>query len=820
VERRTVLTKPQSSYLIAHADSLRLLIGGRTSYRSNLFQRFFPLLHGCSRALLPFVFSAVFSAFLASASRPADSAATLLKHNFDSAKSALAAGDLPEAERHYIQTIALGLRQVGNLAISESRFDEATRELDQALKFAPADPDIAVDAAIAWFRAGDVKRARQLAQAVVAENPHHARGQNVLGRIDLYRGDFPASIREFQASIAIDDDFETSYFLGIAFLKAKRFSDAQQWFQHLQDSMGNSAALHVLIGRAYSLSHFPEPAVAEFRKAVQLDPKYPRAHALLGYSILEFRGEDAYPQARMEFDRELKLHPDDYNALLLLGVSAVGLRDFPAAEAALLRASRLRPDEFFPYLYLGEVYSETKRLPMAVETLEKYIRLVPDPKEIPRDVSRAYYLLGQDLRRLGRLDEAQKALASSQRYREAKFRYDAQHIFDEPAAPSDGDSHTSDRLAGFLESGANDQQKSTEAMVQNGVQGNPAAQPPRAPRPTAESKAAKEYRSFASEILASSYNDLGVMRAKASNFAEAAEFFKQASAWKPALPGLDRNWGLAAYRAELYSEAIPPLERRLNASPDDNFVRQLLGLSYFLTDNFAKTGEVLQPFLKEPPDDPGLLLAWGTALVRTRQSEQAAQVLRVLLEQNTKNPAVHFYLGQAYAQQKNDANALSEFRAALQIDSHFPEAHYFMGLVYLRQSDFESASAEFRAELEIRPDDSASNYHLGYVLLLQGQVEAAVAILRKIVQAKPDYEMARFELGRALLQQGDAAGAIENLEAAKKLAPDRDTTYFQLSQAYRRAGRIVDAQQALAEYQKLIETNRLKRRESLEADNP
>jgi tetratricopeptide (TPR) repeat protein len=109
---------------------------------------------------------------------------------------------------------------------------------------------------------------------------------------------------------------------------------------------------------------------------------------------------------------------------------------------------------------------------------------------------------------------------------------------------------------------------------------------------------------------------------------------------------------------------------------------------------------------------------------------------------------------------------------------------------------------------------------LGYVLLMQGQVEAAVDILRKVVQAKPDNEMARFELGRALLQQGDATGAIENLEAAKQIAPDRDTTYFQLSQAYRRAGRVVDAQQALAEYQKLIETNRLKRRESLEADNP
>lgn len=789
---------------------------GRASSPHAFFARGAHLAFPHSRVALLLTFFALV-AFTASS---ADEPGALLKRSFESAKSALAAGDLPEAERHYHQTIALGLRQVANLSVSESRFDEATRELDEALKFTPDDHDLTVDAAVVWFRAGDVKKARQLAESVAAANPRHARAQNVLGRIDLYRGDFQAAIRDLQASVALDDDFETSYFLGIAYLKAKRFSDAQQWFQHLQEAMGDSAALHVLIGRAYSISHFPELAVAEFRKALQLDPKYPRAHSLLGYSILEFRGEEAYPQARLEFERELKIHPEDYNALLLLGISAVALREFTAAEAALLHAIRLRPDESFAYLYLGETYSETKRLPLAVDALEKYIRLVHDPEEVPRDVSRAYYLLGQSLRRLGRLEEAQKALANSQRFREAKFRYDAQHIFDEPAAPSDGDSHTSDRIAGLLESGAPDEQKNSQALVQGGMQESPSTPPVAVSQQAPESKPVKEYRSFAGEILASSYNDLGVMRAKAANFADATEYFKQASHWNPALPGLDRNWGLASYRAQLYSEAIPPLERQLAASPDDAFLRQLLGLSYFLTDNFAKTVEVFRPLLKQPPDDPGLLFAWGTALVRTRQSESAKAIFQRLLEQNANNPAVHLLLGQAYAQQDDFASAIIELRTTLQLDPRLPEAHFYMGLVHLRQSNFESAAAEFRAELEIRPAEPAASYHLGYALFQQGQVEQATAIFRDVVAAKPDYELARFELGRALLQQGDAAGAVENLEAAKKLSPDREATYFQLSQAYRRLGRLPEAQQAMAAYQKLIETNRLKRRESLEADKP
>lgn len=760
-------------------------------------------------------------ALFVSAAFPADDPAVMLKRAFEAAKSALGSRDLSEAERQYDEAIALGLRQVASLSISESRFDEATRELDEALKLAPADPEITTDAAIAWFRAGDVKKARQLAASVLAANPSMFRAQNVIGRIDLFRGDFDSAIRELQASVALDDDFETSYFLGIAYLRAKRLNDAQQLFEHLQSTMGDSAALHVLIGRAYSIAHFPEPAVAEFRKAIHLDAKYPRAHGLLGYSILEFRGEEAYPQARVEFENELKLRPDDYNALLLLGISDVALRDFPPAEAALLHAKRLRPDEAFSYLYLGETFSETNRLGQAVEALQKFVHLVHDPEEVPRDMARAYFLLGQDLRRLGRVEEAQKALLSSQRYRETKFRYDAQHIFDEPGKPSDGDSHTtSDRIAAMLESGATEDRKATEAMVQGGVSENPSSQQAAPAQKPAETKAAKQYRAFASEILASSYNDLGVMRAKASNFKEASEFFKQAAAWKADLPGLDRNWGLAAYRAELYSEAIGPLERQLAASPQDSFLRRLLGLSYFMTDNFAKTVEVLRPFLSNPPDDPGLLFAWGNSLVRIRQTESAMGIFRRLLEQNAQNPAVHLLLGQAYAQQDDFTDSLAELRNALKIDPRLPEAHYYAGLVYLRQSDFDSAAKEFRDELEIRPGDPTTTYHLGFALLSEGEAGPAAALFRESIKARPEYELAHFELGRALLQTGDLTGAIENLEAARKLAPDRDATYYQLSQAYRRAGRLQDAGAALAKYQKMIEQSRLKKRESLESEKP
>jgi tetratricopeptide (TPR) repeat protein len=762
---------------------------------------------------------------LTSAANAADNPPQVLKRQFESAKAFLAANDVTQADLAFRQTIAIGLRQLGNLALSEAQYEKASQYLDEAVQQSPDDLGLQVEAAIAWFRRNDVAKAKAQIEAVLAKEPDNARAHNVLGRIYLFEGNPQASIEELNAAVVQQADFETVYFLGIAYLKAKKVPEAAELFTKLQASAGNSAALHVLFGRAYIVTHFPEPAVAEFRKAVELDPKYPRAHSLLGYAYLDHLNEQGYPLARSMFQQELKIQPDDYLTLVLLGLTDVSLRDYSAAETVLLHAARVRPDGAAPYLYLGEAYTSTQRIKEAVAALQKYVSLVHNPEEFHRDLGRGYFLLGQGLLRVGQPEEAKKALAQSQKLREAEFKYDQEHMFfdqehqvEAKETPDKGESRASERIAGLLESGTGDDQ-TTQSMAQGGVSSD-LQPPPAAVSQPKEPPAVKQYRTFAAEILASSYNDLGVMRAKNSKFAEAAKFFKQAAAWNPNLPGLDRNWGLASFKAEQYSDATPPLERYLAAHPDDAFVRQLLGLSYFIEEKYPQTVQVLSPFSKNLPDDPGLLFAWGTALVRTRQSEAAADIFRRLLLQNANNPSVHFLLGQAYAQQEGYPNALNELKTALQLDPRLPEVHYYTGIVYLHQSQFEAAAEEFRAELELRPGDPISTYHLGYSLLAQGQLPEAVAILQKVVQVKPDYEPAQFELGRALLRQGNAAGAVQPLEIATRLTPDHDAAYFQLSQAYRKAGRAAEAGEALAKYQKLIEANRLKKRESLEIDTP
>src|SRR5260370_9568073 len=271
----------------------------------------------------------VLALMVSSGSRASENPAEALKQQFDAAKSSLAANDLVQAESQYRLTVALGLRQLANLSISEGQFEFATHYLEEALKCQADDLQWMLAGAFAWFRRGDQEKAARLINAALASRPDDAQAHNMMGRIFLLQGDIPRAIDELKAAVTAQYDLQTAYFLGVAYLKARKVSEAEALFTKIQANAEDSAALHLLLGRAYTIANLPEPAIAEFKKAIKLDPKYPRAHAFRRHAYLDHLCEQAYPEARAEFEKELKLDPKQYYFSTLLCIPTVALRDFP-----------------------------------------------------------------------------------------------------------------------------------------------------------------------------------------------------------------------------------------------------------------------------------------------------------------------------------------------------------------------------------------------------------------------------------------------------------------------------------------------------------
>jgi tetratricopeptide (TPR) repeat protein len=675
------------------------------------------------------------------------------QQHFDSAQTYQLAGDFDNAAKEYRRAIAIALDHLGNLRAARRDYPGAEQLLQQAMGANPDDPEAAVDLAITELYSGDLAKAKADANAVLQKNPEHFRALVLLGKIDFLQGDYQAAADELNAALTQTTDFDVAYSLALADLELKKTSLAIVLFDEMKNSLPESAQLHVLIGRAFLTTDYPQLATKEFERATALDPKYPNAHYYLGLASL------------------LSTHKPDVSP----GESKLELAK---AQTSLEEAIRLRPQDPRGFYYLGQCYASEEQWPKAAEAYRSVIKLTPAAQQKDAAMTGAYEGLAEALRKLGKNEEAAAESAKAQRIR-ATFKKDGTGSGSDTEANSDSN-----------------RQELRSTMLRPGASG---------PR---DERAEAAYTKSVPLLLGQAFHNLGVIDARASRYLDAAEEFSQAARWDPSIPSLDRNWGVSAFRAEKYDEAAGPLERQLRSTPNDLSIREMLGLCYYMGDKFAKSAETLRPVLDQLSDNAGLLYAAGVSLVRSGDAKNGARVFSQMLEKGQNLAAVHLMLGQAYAQEQNYPEALSEFARALQLDSHIAEAHYGSGMVAFKQGKLDTSADQFQQELSVNPGYIPAEYQLGYVRLQLHQADAAIPLLQDVVSRQPNHSDAHYELGKALLEQGKLKDAIQDLETSIRLHPT-DYAYYQLSVAYRREGRPNDADQAMLMYEKLKPRPRL-----------
>jgi tetratricopeptide (TPR) repeat protein len=687
-----------------------------------------------------------------STAHPANSAAPktdTAQQHFDSAQTYQLAGDFDNAAKEYRLAIAVSLDHLGNLRAAQQDYAGAEQLLQQAMAADPSNADAAVDLAIAELYSGNIPKAKTDANLVLQKNPDHFRARVLLGKIDFLRGDYQAAADELRAALGLATDFDVAYSLALADLELKKTSLAIVLFDEMKNSLPESAQLHVLIGRAFLATGYPQLGTKEFEHAIGLDSKYPHAHFYLGLaSWLRSQAPDL-PRGESQLD-------------------------VAKAETSLQQAIKLQPQDPRPFYYLAQCYASEQQWAKAAEAYRSVIRLTPGAQQMDAAMAGAYEGLAEALRKLGDHEEAAAESARAERIR--------------GKLPKDGEiaaeSHTGNVA------GDPNQQELRSMMLR--------------PRDSDafDGKAEEAYTKSVSLLVGQAYHNLGVIDARASRYTPAAEEFSQAANWDASIRGLDRNWGLAAFRAEKYEEAVGPLARQLRRTPDDLSIREMLGLCYYMTDKFAESAETLRSVLDQLPDNAGLLYAAGVSLVRSGDAKNGARVFSRMLQKGQNVPAVHLMLGQAYAQEQNYPEALAEFGRALQLDPHTAEAHYDSGMVALKQGKLDVSADEFQRELSVNPGYIPAEYQLGYVRMQMHQADAAVPLLQDVVTRDPNHSDAHYELGKALLEQGKVKKAIQDLETSIRLHPT-DYAYYQLSVAYRREGRANDADEAMLMYQKL-----------------
>jgi len=710
-----------------------------------------------------------------------------LRRHSEAAEAQRRAGNSVLAEKEYTAVLAEGYSKLGKIYAAEKNYQPAIAALESASLYQPESQEVLIDLAIAQFDAEQYEKALTPLTRALSLNAQSAGAHQMLGKSYFMLGDFPKSQSELEAALRITpNDYDISYTLGLTYLKQHQLASAQGIFARMLEQLGNRPQLRVVFGRAYRETGFLTEAIEEFKKAVALDVHFPRAHYYLGLTYLLKDGASRLPDAEEEFKIELASNPDEFFANYYLGIVHLMDRKWEPAIGLLRKAVVLQPANPDPYFYLGQAYQSTEKYADAIEVLRKSIALNPSLAHNDYQVANAHYRLGQSLLKTGQNDEAQKELQLSAELKSKSLKEDKEKSELYVNAVSLRDQNGKLPEMASVE-GVIAESKSTDA------------------RTTQELKDGEVYYS---KVVATAHNEIGLLRADRADFKAATEQFALAARWNPQLEGLNFNWGLAAFKAELYKDAIGPLEKELSANPANVQAKQLLGLSYFMLENYPRTSQLLSDVIVARPFNVGVYYTLALSLIKEGKKDKAEQVIQQMVTNGGDTPQLHILLGQAYDEQGEPEKALAELQSALSLDGKTPMVHYYSGLIYVKSGKFDEAAREFENELALNPGNVQAKYHLAFVLLNQQKTAAGIKLMREVIQLKPDYGDAHYELGKSLLQKGDVREAVSSLELATKLEPDKSYVHYQLGRAYLAAGRKAEGENHLEISRQLKEKER------------
>jgi tetratricopeptide (TPR) repeat protein len=558
-----------------------------------------------------------------------------LQEHYDAAQNFQAAGNLALAAMHYKSFLAEALSALAAHRAKAGDFAGANTLFDEALNNDPDDAAVKVEYAQACQEAKDLGKARSLAQAAVDSEPRNSAAHRVLGQILLQMDDNRGATQQLETAVALQPDFANGLALAAAYLKAKDEDHAAAIFAEMLASFGDNSEIHLQFGTAYANAGFPEKAVPEFQKAIAENSKLPGAHYALGGAYLLGIGPQAYDQAAVQFEEELKISPRDYNSHLQLGVIYLSQHKVPEAEAELTRAVALDPQNPDPLISLGQLYDQTNRPTEAEAAYRKAISLTRDVSRNHFQIERAHYLLARTLLQSGRQDEAKKEMAISNQ---------------------------------LLKQSVLEKQGRSSPALANEVPGASASKNSE-PAQSLDPEAMKDVESFEKRMsppIADSYNNLGAIAAGGNDFAAALAYFQKAAAWNPSLEGLDYNWGRAAFSGRQYDQAVGPLSRYLQNQPRDTGARSTLALCFFLLQNYQEALKTFQP-MDASQIDAVPVLAYAHAVSLTKAGDYSAGIeeLKSLETAHPDDANVHKALGEAFGAHGDYAEAAKELRTAI-----------------------------------------------------------------------------------------------------------------------------------------------------------
>ncbi len=254
----------------------------------------------------------------------------------------------------------------------------------------------------------------------IEANPRHARNHYLLGAVNFDKGRVDAAIANFKTCLALDPGFQqANEKLLLAYQKTGRREEALVQLQKMLNQEASPEGYNTA-GVMYYQSQRIEEAIAAFKRALQISPRYQLAkdnlHQLYREQGIAALADETYPQAISFFSQALQLAPTDSTLYSLIGEvyarngdhqNAIveykkGLQFNPGATDARQNLAR-------SYNNLGVQLTQSQRWEEAIDAYQQAQQLMPDLASVKTNLTDLYWKRANTLREQGNLDPAIEA---------------------------------------------------------------------------------------------------------------------------------------------------------------------------------------------------------------------------------------------------------------------------------------------------------------------------------------------------------------------------------------------------------------------------
>jgi tetratricopeptide (TPR) repeat protein len=312
------------------------------------------------------------------------------------AVAAHGSGDLEGAIRGYrlylkARPEAIDARSnLGAALAGTGRYTEAIVEYREALKRSPGNFSISLNMALAYYKAEQIARAARELAGLHKQQPGNRQVVLLLGDCWLRQGE-DAKVIELLTPVERQDqdDLGVAYMLGSALLRDKQVELGQRILDRILRH-GDSAEARLLLGTAkLNALEYPE-ALADLRKAAELNPHLPDVYSYLGRAEMD-SGDMA--AARAAFEKELAQNPVEFESNLNLAVLLKQDQDYAGARKLLDRALLVRPGDLRVLYQVGSIELAEGKLEQARATFESVLKQAPQFVEAHISLATVYYRL-------------------------------------------------------------------------------------------------------------------------------------------------------------------------------------------------------------------------------------------------------------------------------------------------------------------------------------------------------------------------------------------------------------------------------------------